>query len=128
MGRHARNVQWQSARDFIGALVIFNSLISVMTADGGFVHQPFLLRESFPVAQQLDFGLSIGQIIVWTTNYKEFWSNSVNNLIAAMVLENGLIMFLASLLFSSIITFTLAFLRHLRRVHASARRGAWREN
>ncbi len=32
----------------------------------------------------------------------------------------------AAVLFSIIVAFNLAFVRHLRRVHASSRRGAWR--
>ena len=34
----------------------------------------------------------------------------------------------AALLFATITSFSLVFVRHLRRVHASSRRGAWREN
>lgn len=34
---------------------------------------------------------------------------------------------LLAVVFSAIVTLNLAILRHLRRVHASSRRGAWRE-
>ena len=37
-----------------------------------------------------------------------------------------LTMIVAAIVFSAMVAFNLAFFRHLRRVHASSRRGAWR--
>ncbi|MEM6498950.1 MAG: hypothetical protein AAF709_19785 [Pseudomonadota bacterium] len=37
-------------------------------------------------------------------------------------------MILAAAVFAAMVAFNLAFFRHLRRVHASSRRGAWRGN
>ena len=119
---------FESGRDFVLALTVFTALFAAMTvghditdpaaffalAMAGFVSEfPTTVTGLTPLAGQMSqFGDILGSLPSLTIG-------ELNRLAAPAA---------AALLFATITSFSLVFVRHLRRVHASSRRGAWREN
>ena len=109
MGRETRQGLKRSGRDFVCALLAFCFLFAAITMD----------RE---IANPMLLATHMVALIGWPSldglpavTQQEFPARTAASLAAAV-------------LFSVIVAFNLAFLRHLRRVHASSRRGAWRES
>ncbi len=109
------------------ALTLLGSLVAVVSHHA--VSNLILTTTLFSSVPQLDIAASITQFIskiaeLFTIN--QFFD--FKYVVAAITHERVVPAVFAVILFSSIIAFKLAFLRHLCRVHASARPGAWRED
>ena len=116
---------WKSSRDFVCALGVFAILFAAMTTD----------REiADPISLFLVAFTNIGADLTSTGSVAalsgpEFGFPTL--LAGDETLSDGSVgvafaTTMAAILFSVIVAFKLAFFRHLRRVHASSRRGAWR--
>lgn len=120
-------VKWQRVqkplRDFVCALVMFSALFVVMAPSR---HQiapiPILSLFSGSTATAADYGSAAASRNGQTAVHKSFIREPLP------AVNMPLISTILALVFSSIVAFNLALLRHLRRVNASSRRGAWKES
>ncbi|MGI9425763.1 MAG: hypothetical protein ACR2PA_21425 [Hyphomicrobiaceae bacterium] len=118
----------ESGRDFLLALAVFTVLFAAMTvghdiadpvaflalAIAGFVSEfPTIVTGMPSLTGQLP---QFGDVL---NSLPSLTSTGLSRLAAPTA---------AAILFATITSFSLVFVRHLRRVHASSRRGAWREN
>ena len=122
------SVVWKSGRDFLCAFVVFALLFAAMTADreiaGPFYLMYLALSQLGPdVAHHGTTAGSVGGVD-WSLTALA----TANASTADVSLRAAFATTAVALLFSVIVAFNLAFFRHLRRVHASSRRGAWRGN
>lgn len=119
---------WKTGRDFLCAFFVFAVLFSMMTADreiaGPFYLVYLALSHLGPDAgvanTASEMAASFGVQLPTQT------SSSATN--SDVLLTAASATTAIAVLFSIIVAFNLAFFRHLRRVHASSRRGAWRGN
>lgn len=111
---------WPFLRDFACAMALFTVLFSVLVADKTYMFD-FPVWSLFAIADPTqavpavrgwgEIGNGVSQYMAWAP---------AGASVAALL-------FIA-LVFSSIVAFNLAILRHLRRVHASPRRSPRRES
>ena len=120
------SVAWKSGRDFLCAFFVFALLFAAMTADreiaGPFYLMYLALSQLGPdVAHH---GSAIGSVggVDWSLSALTTANSGVTDGSSAAAFATTAV----AVLFSVIVAFNLAFFRHLRRVHASSRRGAWR--
>ena len=122
------SVVWKSGRDFLCAFLVFALLFAAMTADRE-IAGPFYLM--YLALSQLSPDAAHHSAIVGSVGGVD-WSLSTlttaNANTGDVSLRAAFATTAVALLFSVIVAFNLAFFRHLRRVHASSRRGAWRGN
>lgn len=120
------SLKWQQVqkplRDFVCSLVVFSALLVVM-APSRYQATPIPVLSLFSgsTAIAADYNpASIG---------KSSPSTSHGTLTAKPLSDVNmpLISTMLALVFSSIMAFNLALMRHLRRVNASSRRGVWKE-
>jgi len=118
---------YASTRDFTITLMLLSLLVAILTMDQRAAL--ILTTTSFYAHTQLDL---VALLDHYATGLYELFVNrqaiEFTSLSSAASHERVIPILFAVFLFSSIIAFKLAFLRHLCRVHASARRGAWRED
>ncbi len=122
-----RLVKWhriqKPLRDFVCALVVFSALFVVMAPSR---HQaapiPVLSLFSGSTATAADYGPAVA-----APDARRIVHNSFNRQPLPAV-NMPLISTILALVFSSIVAFNLALMRHLRRVNASSRWGAWKES
>ena len=127
MRRCSVDMLYASTRDFTVTLMLFSLLVAVSMIDQRAVL--ILTTTSFYADRQLDLIMLLDQYTAEAYRVFTGWRNiEAIDLSAAAKHERIVPILFAAFLFSSIIAFKLAFLRHLCRVHASARRGAWRED
>ncbi|MGI9522692.1 MAG: hypothetical protein ACR2PG_13690 [Hyphomicrobiaceae bacterium] len=116
---------YRAVNDFLLALAVFAAFSMVVAADRDIVNPAMMAvmnvfqtaGETFAPAvssrpEPANFGLqdaAIGQTSL-----------------AEMRAEAALASVTAALLFSLMVTFNLAFIRHLRRIHAASRRATWK--
>jgi hypothetical protein len=107
-------------RDFLTGLVIFGAILSVTTfsplsndANATFSGAALAGQFTMPADAQ-------GLI---SANYKPNFTPSTR-IVRTTEQTHGLL--IVGLVFSAMVALNLAFLRHLRRVYASPRQGAWR--
>lgn len=107
-----------SARDFACALAVFAVFFLVLEADRTyFFPPPMLTLISNSVASD---GFSA------FNGWGHIGSPMAHVARSASTTPGALVVGLMAVAFSAIVTVNLAVVRHLRRVHASSRRGAWR--
>jgi hypothetical protein len=128
MRQSTRNLMLRSLRDFLVAFMLFGVLVSAFTFDRDIANPLVLVMSWFT-----EFGAETRLQVIGLDplGSGHFAFDSLTAEIAgrsSLASERALGVVLAAILFSSIIAFKLAFFRHLRRVHASSRRGAWRGN
>ena len=109
-------------RDFVCALVVFSALFVVMSPSrhAGMPIIPVLSMFSGATATAADYAPQ-----------PRGRRPTVHDSVMARPLpavNMPLISTMLALVFSAIMAFNLALLRHLRRVNASSRRGAWKED
>ncbi|MGI9410278.1 MAG: hypothetical protein ACR2OV_09410 [Hyphomicrobiaceae bacterium] len=116
---------WKSSRDFLCALGVFAVLFAAMTTDREIADPISLFLLAFSnIGADLAAGGSVAGL-----DPGEFAIPSLlatDDTLSAGPIGVAFATTLAAVLFSVIVAFKLAFFRHLRRVHASSRRGAWR--
>ena len=108
-------------RDFVCSLVVFSALFVVMSPSR---------HDAAPIIPVLSmFSGTTATAAVYRAP-PHGTPNTIHNSVISGPLpavNMPLISTMLALVFSSIMAFNLALLRHLRRVNASSRRGAWKE-
>jgi len=122
MRRHTVQTLQKSGRDFLVAFIAFSALFTAMTINQGIAGPAAIIAG----AGLLEAGQGIQALESRQLGFYPFIG--AREIAGAGLSGPTLAALLAALLFSSIVAFKLAFFRHLRRVHASSRRGAWRGN
>lgn len=119
-----REFRWilAPARDFACAFLVFVLVFSLLVLDGTYGFNLPVLT----LAQAADVSAAVPQVRAWGANDVEI-ANYVSQS-TVWLPTPAIAMTLLALVFSAIVAFNLAVLRHLRRVHASSRRGVWRGN
>ena len=118
-------------RDFLCALVIFSALFAMMSPTRyEWAPIPVLSLISGSSATAADYRRNAVSDVANGAPIRRSQGLTYPKTFSQHVLPRAdmpLISTLLALVFSSIIAFNLALLRHLRRVNASSRRGAWKE-
>ena len=117
-----------TGRDFVCSLVGFLLLFAVLTPENNHLHSlsTWTAVAATPVIEMPFAALMAAPFESGGHHFSEF--------VRAIQIEqqagstSQFTMLLAAIVFSAMVAFNLAFFRHLRRVHASSRRGAWRGN
>jgi hypothetical protein len=114
------------ARDFVCSLVVFSALFVVMSPSG---HRnatiPIVSLFGGSMATAADYRLETVERATGGPRGAAVHRTFIAKPLSATNMP--LISTILALVFSSIMAFNLALLRHLRRVNASSRRGVWRE-
>ncbi len=115
-------------RDFLFALAVFAMLVLAIT-QGRLLFDPMSLlsdatvRTTPQISQSTAAQLAANEV---PSAFHPFVGPP--NLVTSDLSGPTIAIVLAALLFSAIVAFNLVFVRHLRRVYASSRRSAWRED
>jgi hypothetical protein len=117
--KHNWRYALESLRDFACALAVFAVFFAVLEADRTYFFPP-------PMLTLISNGVTADGVPALRG-----WGE-IGNPLAQVVHTTSLatapvVVGLLAVAFSAIVTLNLAIVRHLRRVHASSRRGAWRE-
>jgi hypothetical protein len=107
------------ARDFLTGLVIFAGILAVTTFSP-LSNDPNPTFSGAALAGQFTMPTDAQGLIA---NYQPNFTPSTQ-IVRTPAQTQGLL--ILGLVFSAMVAFNLAFLRHLRRVYASPRQGAWR--
>lgn len=126
MRRSLKRQQWQKpARDFLCSLIAFVALFAAMSPGHEAAPAPVfsLIGSSTATAADYRPGPDVRRLngAAHDPITKTFPGQTLSPI------NLPLISTILALVFSSIMAFNLALLRHLRRVNASSRRGAWKE-
>ncbi len=122
------SVLWKSGRDFLCAFLVFALLFAAMTADRE-IAGPFYLM--YVAVSQIGAGVAQHGAAIGGSGGVDLSLSALTTVprhSSDVSLAAAFATTAVALLFSVIVAFNLAFFRHLRRVHASSRRGAWRGN
>lgn len=113
---------WAPVRDFSCAFLIFVLVFSVLVLDRTYGFDLPVLT----LARAADVTATVPQVRAWGAIDVEIAHHVVKS--QPWLPTPAIAMTLFAAVFSAIVAFNLAFLRHLRRVHASSRRGVWGGN
>lgn len=128
MRRHKVRQIRKSGRDFFCALIVFAVMFAAVTIDRE-VADPIALFAIAASSLPTDLsGAAATAGTIGTPNLDLHAFVTPSTGMSAESLKVAWATMGAAVLFSIIVAFNLAFVRHLRRVHASSRRGAWRGN
>lgn len=108
-----------SVRDFACAFAVFAVFFVVLEADRTYIFPP-------PMLTLISNGVAADTVADWY-GWEEIGKPIVHVVQTSTFTSAPVIIGLLAVAFSAIVTLNLAIVRHLRRVHASSRRGAWRE-
>jgi hypothetical protein len=109
-----------SVRDFTCALAVFAVFFMVLEADRTYFFPP-------PMLTLLSNSVTSDHISAFN-DWGQIGSPMAHVVRNASTTPGAFVVGLLAVAFSAIVTVNLAVVRHLRRVHASSRRGAWRES
>ncbi len=124
MRRSTSGLLRRSGRDFVCAFIVFAVLVSAVSG-GQETTNPLTLV--FAVLTQCGLDPIAGALGAGHVgNLAGVQIDQARSAGEALAVGRAIAASGAALLFSVIVAFQLAFFRHLRRVHASSRRGAWR--
>jgi hypothetical protein len=107
-------------RDFLAGLVVFGAILSVTTYSP-LSNEPNPTFSGAALAGQFAMPSEAQGLIA--ASYKPNFTASTQ-MVRTTEQTQGLL--IVGLVFSAMVALNLAFLRHLRRVYASPRQGAWR--
>ncbi|MCB1510940.1 MAG: hypothetical protein KDJ36_08545 [Hyphomicrobiaceae bacterium] len=113
---------WAPARDFVCAFVVFVLVFSVLVVDRSYGFELPVIT----LARAADVVSGIPPVRAWGALDVEIADHVLAS--RAWMPTPALAMTVLAMIFATIVAFNLALLRHLRRVHASSRRGVWRGN
>jgi hypothetical protein len=108
------------ARDFVCAFTVFFGLAFVLMADKTYPFPPAMIS--------LISGSSMGSGAPALRGWGEIGPGVVAALDGVQAYSGPFVLALLATIFAAIVTLNLAILRHLRRVHTSSRRSAWRQD
>ncbi len=115
-----------TGRDFVCSFIVFVVLFAVMAPENSNL-QSLSVFSAVASGPAMDFpfaALSTAPFEAGGYHFSDF-ANTIR-IEQAAAAPSQMTMIVAAIVFSAMVAFNLAFFRHLRRVHASSRRGAWR--
>ena len=127
--RAALSLFRSTGRDFVCAFVVFLLLFALLAPESSTIKSlsAFSVAASSPGIEFPFAALPTAPFESSGYRFSDF-VKAIQLEPASAVHASQFTMILAAALFAAMVAFNLAFFRHLRRVHASSRRGAWRGN
>ena len=114
-----------TGRDFVCSFIVFLVLFALMAPESSNLQSlsAFTAVASAPAIEFPFASLPTAPFESGGYHFSDFVKTV--QIEQASTSPSQLTMIVAAIVFSAMVAFNLAFFRHLRRVHASSRRGAW---